>query len=166
VGLNCDYSYVAATAEIATQVYDAASKLITVTGTALPTSGVTVHFGGASCVTGTESLTATEISCTLTNQPRAGAHKAEVRDASGLLPYASAVADITITLSVTSTSPSLANALGGDTLTVNGAGFPIDIKNVIVTLASGGVETDCKVLTTSESVITCFVEKMSSEDGV
>jgi hypothetical protein len=70
----------------------------------------------------------------LTNAPRAGAQKAEIRDSNGLLPFASGVADITIPLVVSSVSPSIANALGGDILTITGSGFPIDSSFLTVTL--------------------------------
>jgi hypothetical protein len=55
VNLNCDYAYVAATAEITGTTYDAATKLLTITGTALPTTGVSVHFGGVTCLDTTPS---------------------------------------------------------------------------------------------------------------
>jgi hypothetical protein len=49
------------------------------------------------------------------------------------LPYANGVADITIELVVSSVTPSAVNALGGDILTINGSGFPIDKNFVAVT---------------------------------
>lgn len=68
------------------------------------------------------------------NAPRAGDHKAEVRDSKGLIPIASGVADLTIALVVGSVTPDLANALGGDTLTITGSGFPVDMKYAVVQL--------------------------------
>jgi len=49
LNLNCDYSYIAASAEITAQTFDASTLQLTVTGTSLPTSGLSVHFGGAYC---------------------------------------------------------------------------------------------------------------------
>ena len=67
------------------------------------------------------------------SKPRAGSHKAEIRDSKGLLPYADGVADISIALVVSSATPSAVNALGGDILTIIGTGFPIDRNFVSVT---------------------------------
>lgn len=69
------------------------------------------------------------------NSPRAGSHKAEIRDANGLLSF-TAGADIDIALVVSSVNPSFANALGGDILTIVGTGFPVDNNFVTVTLES------------------------------
>lgn len=55
VNLNCNYAYIAATAQITGQTYNEATKEIVVTGTALPTTGVTLNFGGAQCVNSTPS---------------------------------------------------------------------------------------------------------------
>lgn len=164
MNLNCDYNYIASTGVVTAQSYDSGTKVITVYGTSLPTSGVTIHFGGVTCADGTATLTNTQYTCTLTNQPRAGAHKAEVRDVNGLLAHDAACTDVVISLVVTSSTPAAANALGGDTLTINGSGFPINKSEVTVHLEAGGVQTPCRVLTSSETVITCFIEKMSNED--
>jgi hypothetical protein len=67
------------------------------------------------------------------SKPRAGSHKAEIRDVNGLLPYANGVADIEIALVVSKVTPSAVNALGGDILTITGSGFPIDKNFVTVT---------------------------------
>jgi hypothetical protein len=97
----------------------------------------------------------------LKNAPRAGDHKAEVRDSKGLIPVASGVADITIALVVGSVTPDIANALGGDTLTITGSGFPVDMKYAVVQLEANGSATECVVETISETQITCKVQKMS-----
>lgn len=56
---NCGYSYVASTTELTAQTYDEGTKVLTVTGTAIPTTGLTVSFGGATCDPATESFTST-----------------------------------------------------------------------------------------------------------
>lgn len=162
--LNCDYAYVAASAKISATTYDAGTKLLTITGTSLPTINVSVHFGGSTCLDNTPSsaFSTTSITCTLKNAPRAGDHKAEVRDPKGLIPIDSAVADIKIPLVVDSVTPDLANALGGDTLTITGSGFPVSIKYVEVKLTHADGVSSCVVKETSETEITCEVQKMSS----
>lgn len=47
--LNCDYAYVRATEQITSQTYNSSTRVLTVVGTGLPTSGVSISFGGASC---------------------------------------------------------------------------------------------------------------------
>lgn len=136
VNLNCDYAYKTPVAQITAQSYNEATKELVVTGTSLPTTGVTLNFGGAHCIASTPSsaYTDTQITCTLDHAPRAGDHKAEIRDAKGLIPFGSGVADITIALTVTSKSISTANAMGGDVLTITGTGFPILKSEVSVLL--------------------------------
>jgi hypothetical protein len=140
-----------------------------VTGTSLPTTGVTLSFGGATCADETPSsaYTATEITCTLKNAPRAGEQKAEIRDSKGLIPFASGVADINVALVITSVTPDDANALGGDILTIVGTGFPLDINTVKVYLkdADGENRSSCNVLTTTETEITCELQEMTTNDG-
>lgn len=79
------------------------------------------------------------------------------------MPYAAGVPDITIELVVSTVSPSAANALGGDILTITGSGFPIDKKFVTVTFSD---TTGCAVKTTTPTQITCEVIKMSDRNGV
>ena len=85
------------------------------------------------------------------NAPRAGDHKAEIRDASGLLPYATGVADINVPLVISTSSLLPANALGGDTLTISGTGFPLDVDLISVKLTSSAGDSICtiKTLTTT-----------------
>lgn len=120
---------------------------------------MSLNFGGAQCVSSTPSsaFTDTSITCTLTHAPRAGDHKAEIRDPKGLIPFASGVADITVALTVTSVTPALANALGGDILTIVGTGFPILTSEVYVTLKTATDESPCMVDTTSVTQITCKI---------
>lgn len=57
--LNCDYAYVTATALITNQAYDTSTRLLTVTGTSLPTADLIVSFGGVKC-SGSPAPTYTE----------------------------------------------------------------------------------------------------------
>ena len=160
INVNCDYAYEKAAGEITAQTYDVGTKKLTITGTSLPTASATIKFGGVTCASPT--LGATEISCTLPSAPRGGAHKAEVRDGKGLIPYKSGVADITISVTVTKVEPSAANALGGDVLTITGTGFPTDKSVVTVDFDDG---TGCTVLTATATQLTCEVVKMSNTNG-
>lgn len=62
VNLNCDYQYVASTSKVTQQTYDTATKVLTVTGTDLPLTDVTVTFGGVDCAASpAPTYTATQI---------------------------------------------------------------------------------------------------------
>lgn len=151
VNLNCDYAYVASTSSITQQAYDSATKVLTVTGTALPTTGVTVIFGGVTCANSpAPTYTETQIQCTLANAPRAGSIKVEVRTSQGLIPVASGVTAVTVPLVVSAVSPTNINPMGGNTLTITGSGFPIDKSFVTVALSDGA---KCAVISTTETQI-------------
>lgn len=47
--VNCDYAYIDSPAVIYTQTYNPTTLVLSITGTALPTSGLSVSFGGATC---------------------------------------------------------------------------------------------------------------------
>lgn len=167
VNANCEYSYVAATAAVTAQTYDVNSMLLTVDGTSLPTSDFTLHFGGATCATG-GTFSATQYSCTLTHAPRAGSHKAEIRVTDGLIPFTSG-SDITINLVISGSSPSAANALGGDIMTIDGTGFPLEKELIEVRLESNDVNGDpvsslCLIKTLTTTQVTCEVQRMTNED--
>jgi hypothetical protein len=130
-----------------------------VTGTGLPTSGLTVSFGGVTCATSpAPTFSASQIQCTLAANPSAGSHKAEIRVDKGLLPYQSGVPDITIALEATSVSPTSVNPLGGAVITITGSGFPRKKDLISVTFSDDSI---CEILTLSETQITCRVVRFS-----
>lgn len=158
VNLNCDFEYTIPVGQITSQTFDPASKILTIAGSSLPTANVSVSLGGASCLdTPSPSFTSTAISCTLAHAPRAGSHKAEVRSPFGLTPNSSD--PLTFTLVVSSVSPSSVNPNGGDVLTITGSGFPEDPEFVTVKFEDG---SDCTVLTSAETLLTCKATKVSS----
>jgi len=76
------------------------------------------------------------------------------------------VADIVIDLEVTSLTPTSFNALGGDILTIEGSGFPLDTKYVSVALiAEDASQSKCKVQTSTATEITCLIEKLTTDGG-
>jgi hypothetical protein len=162
--LNCDYAYVQATEQITSQAYNSASRVISVTGTGLPSNNWSLSFGGASCDPEiAHTATSTQISCTLKGVPYAGSHKVEIRVAGGLIPFASGVADITIDLVANSVSPTSINPLGGAILSITGSGFPECPMMVSIMFSDG---TGCEILTTSPTFITCKVKGFSNLDGL
>jgi len=165
MNLNCDYTYVTPSAALTSQSFDPNTLALVVDGTSIPTAGLTVNFGGAQCAAGA-TFTSTQISCTLNHAPRAGFHKAEIRDTNGLLPFISG-SDIEVPLALSSVSPTSANALGGDILTIAGTGFPHDSALITVSLeGSDGISTGCQIVSLTETEIQCKVLRMSTEDGI
>ena len=117
---NCNYEYKAATSEITAQ--SLTEKALTITGTGLPTTDVTVELGNAKC--GTVTASATEITCTLAVYPAAGSWDVRVYEPKGLVPIKADTAKITVALVVNSITPNTdLNQLGGDVLTIAGRGF-------------------------------------------
>lgn len=79
---NCDYEYVVPSSDITS--FTVSGTDVSITGTSLPTSDLTVEFGGATC--GTVSSDGTTATCTLSHEPRGGDHLIEMRDVNGLVP--------------------------------------------------------------------------------
>jgi len=80
--VDCNYEYVVASSEIT--AFTVTDLDVTITGTDLPESDLTVEFGGATC--GTVSGDASGKTCTLEHLPYGGDHLIELTDASGLVP--------------------------------------------------------------------------------
>lgn len=97
---DCDYEYVAPTSEVT--AFTVSGQDVTITGTSLPTSDMTVHFGGATCGTVSEDG-AGGLTCTLGHLPRGGDHLIELRDMNGLVPISAS--ELTIATTVSSISP-------------------------------------------------------------
>lgn len=123
--VDCDYEYVTSTSEVTSQ--SLSSLDLTIGGTNLPTSDVTVYFGGAPC--SSINSDGSSITCTLDWAPYGGDHLVEVYDSLGLVSVDGGVTAITVSVTVTSSSIAEndlggVNQNGGDTLTIVGTGFP------------------------------------------
>mmetsp|Transcript_33613 Transcript_33613/g.44334 ORF Transcript_33613/g.44334 Transcript_33613/m.44334 type:complete len:308 (-) Transcript_33613:8160-9083(-) len=152
-GFNCDYLYAAAPSEITAQAL-ASEKEITITGTSLPTTGVSVVLGNAKC--GTVTATETEIKCTLATLPAAGSWDVKVYEPKGLVPVKAGTAKIDVALEVTSITPSAdLNQLGGDVLTIVGKGFDSNTAATTITFSD---TTKCKIASATAEQIKCTVE--------
>lgn len=147
--LNCDYVYTTPPSEVTVQTLAANLLDISIEGTALPTDGVRVVLGNAEC--GTVTATETAITCSLSHQPAAGSWDVQVIDANGLAPIADGVAKIDVALTVSSISPSSdLNQLGGDVITITGAGFDEDTTATTVTFSEDSTACDVESATPTE----------------
>ena len=147
---DCDYEYVAPSSDISS--FTVSGVDVSITGTSLPTSDLTVEFGGATCSTVTSD--GSSASCTLGHLPRGGDHLIELRDANGLVPISASAQ--TIVTTVTSVSPSTAvNQNGGDDITIVGTGFPngADLVEVVFT-----DDTGCTIVSSTPTEIICNID--------
>ena len=126
--------------------------MLTIDGTALPTTDIRVMFGHAECTGITASDT--QITCTLASAPAAGNWDVEVTNMMGLTPIASGVAKISVSLVVTDISPSTGlNQLGGDELTITGEGFDPMTGGTSITFSDA---TPCEITSVSQTELKCI----------
>lgn len=139
---NCDYIYVESAGQITAQTLS--GNDLTIDGTNLPTTDVKVRLANSECDTITASET--QITCTLTTAAAAGSWDVKITSVNGLIAKEASVATIDIGLTVSSVSPNVdLNWLGGDILTISGAGFDQILDNTTVVFNDNTV---CNVLTT------------------
>jgi len=102
----------------------------------LPTTDVKVRFANSECTDVTASET--EITCTLNFSSAAGSWNVRVSDANGLTPLATSIAPIDVGLTVDGIEPFTSlNQLGGDILTLTGAGFDMMTSTTTVLFSDG-----------------------------
>jgi len=153
---NCDYVYVDTTSIITSQTLS--GETLTIVGTNLPTSDVSVALANSVC--GTVTATTTQISCTLTTPSAAGAWDVVVTDLSGLIPVQGGTTQISVALTVSSVSPASGlNQLGGDTIVLTGTGFDVVIENTSITFSDG---TTCTVTSSTSTQLSCTVSEFDS----
>ena len=155
--VNCDYKYVTGTAEVTSQSFSTSDLLITIGGTSLPTTDISVVFGGAPC--GTVTSDGTSATCTLQWAPYGGDHDVELYDANGLVST-SGLTSITVDFTVTSVSPDTdINRNGGDELTIAGTGFPVVTTYITVEFTDG---TLCSVTSATPTQILCTIDGLDT----
>jgi len=99
---------------------------ITIEGTDLPTTDISIHLSSVECPLNVDTDTITDvlITCTFADPLVAGSWFVELRDLNGLIPLADGLVETVVALTISDSSPSTAiNALGGTTLTITGTGF-------------------------------------------
>ena len=161
--LNCDYSYIENVGLITSQggtqgrrLSSLNGKEISITGTDLPTTEITVEFGGIECDPETIVSDGTTISCTLLNYPAAGTWNVNLSGPNGRINLDPLVSEISVDLVVDSVTPNTnLNQNGGDVLTLAGQGFPLDSSQISITFSDG---TACNVLSTTDISVDCEVD--------
>ena len=156
--MDCDYTYVASSSEVTSQ--SLSSLDLSIGGTDLPTSDVTVYFGGAPC--SSISSDGSSMTCTLDWAPYGGDHLVEVYDSNGMVSVSGSVTATTVSVTVTSSSIEEndlggLNQNGGDTLTIVGTGFPNVASYIEVKMSD---DTACVVTSSTPTEIVCVLDDL------
>jgi hypothetical protein len=180
--LNCDYTYTTPTAQVTSFTFDEASKVLTLTGTGLPTTLdeiQRVDFAKASCATdATMTASDTTLTCTLEKEPTCGSHTPELVSTLGKIPNDGSIVATVISCTILSASPLTGlNLLGGDNITVTGTNFPHHIDLVDTTTSrrrlaastssltlsfSDSAQTKCIPQTSTTTEIVCLTDKFDA----
>lgn len=123
INSNCDYAYIANAGSVTSQ--ELSGKSVTVQGTDLPTTEVSLEFGGTECDSTTISTDGSTVTCDLIHFPAAGIWSVQLSGPNGKIAVDLSVADIEVSMQIDSISPSTdLNQNGGNIITVQGTGFP------------------------------------------
>jgi len=155
--MNCDFTYTASTASIATQDLSSTS-LLTLTGSLLPNATTDkIWFGPVGC---TElSNDNSTITCQLNDTRVAGQWTSQIMTVYGLTPNTiSTTIDIPV---ITSTiTPAVdVNYLGGNYMRIDGDSFGYQVDKVAVTYTDGTV---CDVIDVQMTYIVCINQRFTS----
>lgn len=159
--VDCDYLYIAQTADIQSFSLSAntAGSTLTITGTDFPDSIKHIFIGDAPC--SGETVSATQITCTLDQDIVANNNLVpEVTGYLGLVASSAAAQDVAVTIGSVSPAAGL-NLNGGTVLTVSGSAFPYsaDVVSDDFSIAfsnPAGTETaTCTVTSYSSTEIVC-----------
>ena len=136
--LTCDFTYILGEGEITAFTYTEATKLLVITGTNLPSviaNISSVEYAFSDCTVDESTLSATNIECTLVEEPTCGDYKPFVISLLGNIPHATDLADQTILCSVTTATPNTdMNLLGGDNITISGEYLPHNLVTSTVAI--------------------------------
>jgi len=103
-GINCDYAYTEPTSEITAVTLNTGTSEITIEGTGLPTTDITIHLSTVECPLNVDTDTITDvlITCTFTDPLVAGSWFVELRDLNGLIPLADGQVETVVPLTISS----------------------------------------------------------------
>jgi hypothetical protein len=97
---------------------------VSITGTGLPTTDITVTIAHEPCTVDMSTNTDTSITCTIAKQLMAGKWPPVIIDPSGKVPVSVSLAPLEVALTITDVQPRANhNPGGGDLCTITGSGF-------------------------------------------
>jgi hypothetical protein len=102
--LTCDFVYTEPVGEVTSFTFDAATKKVVLTGTSFPTNPVdirSVEFALTPCAVDSNTLSDTNLECTLVHEPTCGDFTPVLVANLGLIPNNAAMAATTVTCTIT-----------------------------------------------------------------
>jgi hypothetical protein len=113
--LTCDFTYIDPVGEITAFSFDSATNKLIITGTELPVVGEIYHiqFAKSFCTIDESVHTATNIECTLDQEPVCGDHLPILTHNLGLVPLVDSIVPDTIVCTLTSITPNIELSLWG-----------------------------------------------------
>ena len=131
--LNCDYVFTEPTGEVTSFTFDSATKKVVLTGTGFPTNVydyTSAEFALSPCTINPDTITATNIECTLDHEPTCGNFKPILKSNLGFIPIAASLASSSVQCTITSAVPlTNLNLLGEDNIVLTGTNFPRDLAS-------------------------------------
>lgn len=169
--LTCDFTYVEAVGKVTSFVYDSTSSKLTLTGVDMPaliTDIAKVEFALSDCAVDELTLSATNLECTLVQEPTCGDFTPILRSNLGIIPNADTMAAETITCTVSTVAPSAdLNLLGGDNITISGVNFPHNFETSTVSIKfTDTQQTECIPMTSTTSELVCLTQPFDQASGV
>jgi len=146
--LTCDFMYTAPVGQVTGFTFDAGTKKVKLTGTDLPAKATDIQkimFAMSECTVDAETLSATNIDCTLVKEPTCGDHAPTLTTQLGNIPHAEGLTKITVTCTITKLHPiANLNLLGADNITFTGTNFPHELETSTVEIEFNDVaKTKC-----------------------
>mmetsp|Transcript_29262 Transcript_29262/g.28378 ORF Transcript_29262/g.28378 Transcript_29262/m.28378 type:complete len:226 (-) Transcript_29262:3124-3801(-) len=157
--MNCQFEYQDATALITDAPY--LGSTLTITGTGLPTTDISVTLGQVDCIIST--ATDTSITCDTSETLVAGSHFPNLKDSFGLVPIDGAVVALDVTLTVSSVTPGdYLSPMGGNEILIYGTNFPHSLNpysTVSVEFTDG---TLCTMIYSTSTEMKCKTNEFST----
>jgi hypothetical protein len=121
-GLACGYAYTDPQSEVT--AVSLSGMEVSLTGTGLPTTDITVTIASEPCTVDMSTNTDTSITCTIANQLMAGKWSPRIIGPSGKVPVSASLTRLEVALTITDVQPRANhNPGGGDLCTITGSGF-------------------------------------------
>lgn len=156
---GCDFAYIADDSAVVTS-WTKTGDSITIAGTGLPVSGMTISFGPRNCIV--SSASTTQITCSLDAPALAGTHSVQIVKPFGHIGGSLSQTEV-IPVTITAVSPASLYQAGGQTVVISGTGFPkslAELASTTFSLTVGG--SSCAISSVSSTQIFCQSNSIDS----
>lgn len=136
--LTCDFTYIQPVGEVTAFTFDQSTSKLVLTGTDMPSligDIDKVEFALSKCTIDESTISATNLECTLVQEPTCGDHLPILTSNLGVIPNFAGAAAQTINCEVSSVVPNTdLNLLGGDNITISGLSLPHNFDTSTVSI--------------------------------